>query len=459
MAGAGVRVADQQAEGGAVEGLVTGAGEQGECGEAEEFPVGGAGDVCGDQMSVRGGGDAPLGASVVVGPAVDGPADGGGLVRGEGGEEAVGERVGGGDERLAQVVDGERPTGVQQGLGSGGHGGARDGGEGAVVAEPAAEQWLDAPGVGGEQGVDRVERPVVAGFRAGRRVRGHEPPQQIDPLVLPEREAQPERGPEPGEDRVPLGAGPDPVGERPQHGQIGPGVPQPAHALAEQPGGPPGPVARLSALLVGEAVEGLDERGEAGGETCRAALVVEQQEGLEHRADAVTGDGRARFGGGPLPGDAEGGRGRGAGRGGHVGGGGGRRRSAGTGRRRDRGRGLRRGRSTGPRAQQGPERAVQVQMGRLHPVGQFLVGEAVAGARRDEQPFGEDGRGPALPPGEELLEGGPVEDAVPRAETAAGRLVDLAGHACGEPAYGGPRTRGREPAAIRTAVRRHIRSR
>ncbi len=100
-------------------------------------------------MSVRGGGDAALGAAVVVGPAVDGPAERGGLVLGERAEEPVGERMGGGDERLAQVVDGEPPVGVQEGLGGGGDGGVRGGGQGALVAEPAAQQRLDAPGVGG----------------------------------------------------------------------------------------------------------------------------------------------------------------------------------------------------------------------------------------------------------------------------------------------------------------------
>lgn len=81
---------------------------------------------------------------------------------------------------------------------------------------------------------------------------------------------------------------------------------------------------------------------------------------------------------------------------------------------------------------------VEVEVRGLEPVGELLVGEAVAVARGDEEALGEDGRGPALPPREQLLEGGPVEDAVARAETAAGCLVDLPGDPGGEQPHGGP---------------------
>lgn len=70
----------------------------------------------------------------------------------------------------------------------------------------------------------------------------------------------------------------------------------------------------------------------------------------------------------------------------------------------------------------------------LHPVPQLLVGEAVARTRRDEQPLGEDRRGPARAPGEDLLERRPVQFPLSRSQTAPCGLVDLSGNLRGQPA-------------------------
>lgn len=95
---------------------------------------------------------------------------------------------------------------------------------------------------------------------------------------------------------------------------------------------------------------------------------------------------------------------------------------------------------------QGVQRLVEVQVHALDPVGEFLVGEAVAGACGDEETLGEDGGRPAGAaaqagrcgaPGEHGLEGGPVQLALSGSQTAAGGLVDLAGDLGGEAAYGG----------------------
>ncbi len=95
---------------------------------------------------------------------------------------------------------------------------------------------------------------------------------------------------------------------------------------------------------------------------------------------------------------------------------------------------------------EGVQGLVEVEVHALEPVGEFLVGEAVAGSGGHEQALGEDGRRPAGaaaeprrggPPREHLLEGLPVQ--VPRAgaEAAPGGLVHLPGDLGGQSAYGG----------------------
>ncbi len=95
---------------------------------------------------------------------------------------------------------------------------------------------------------------------------------------------------------------------------------------------------------------------------------------------------------------------------------------------------------------QGVQGLVQVEVRALDPVGELLVGEAVAAAGGDEEALGEDGGGPAgaaaeprrgRAPREHRLERLPVQLALPGAEAAPGGLVDLAGDLGGEPAYGG----------------------
>ena len=102
-----------------------------------------------------------------------------------------------------------------------------------------------------------------------------------------------------------------------------------------------------------------------------------------------------------------------------------------------------------PGAVSGDGEEIEVHMGALQPLRELLVGEAVSGAGRDQQPLGQHRGGPAGLPREDLLEGRTVQRARPGAESAAGRLVHLAGDLGGQPAHGGAAqrgtVRGREP--------------
>lgn len=117
-----------------------------------------------------------------------------------------------------------------------------------------------------------------------------------------------------------------------------------------------------------------------------------------------------------------------------------------------------RARRGGAEVHQGVQCGRDVEVSRLEPVGQFLVGEAVPGPGGDQQALGEHGRGPAGPPGEQLLEGGPVQLALPRPEAAAGGLVQPPRDPGGEPPHPGPvHTRTVHPASLVTgASRRRI---
>lgn len=99
---------------------------------------------------------------------------------------------------------------------------------------------------------------------------------------------------------------------------------------------------------------------------------------------------------------------------------------------------------------QGVQGAVEVEVGSLEPVREFLVPEPVTVPGRDEQPFGEHGvrpsgrraavlveGGPGSGRGEQLLERRAVQRPVLRAEAAAGRLVRLSGGPYCQSAYGG----------------------
>ncbi|GGZ87862.1 hypothetical protein GCM10010301_70390 [Streptomyces plicatus] len=182
----------------------------------------------------------------------------------------------------------------------------------------------------------------------------------------------------------------DAVGEQAQHVRVGRGVGHAGEHLGEQPGGPPR--ARVG-------VEGGHQLFEGQGELGDAVLAGEEQQGLRDGADAVVGHGE--------------------------------------GVRVVRGSAL---------VHEGAQGFVQVEVGALDPVGQFLVGEAVAVARRDEESFGEYGRRPAgaaaetcggRPPREDRLERLPVQLALAGGEAAPGRLVHLPGDLRREPAYGG----------------------
>jgi len=106
---------------------------------------------------------------------------------------------------------------------------------------------------------------------------------------------------------------------------------------------------------------------------------------------------------------------------------------------------------------QGVQGGVQVEVRALDPVGEFFVGEAVAVARRDEEPLGEHGGGPppdaAQPsrrrgsPREDGLEALPVQLPLPGPQAPPRGLVHLPGHPRGRPPHGAPAqpVRRREP--------------
>ncbi|CAM5689155.1 hypothetical protein SMICM304S_02342 [Streptomyces microflavus] len=201
VAAPGLRVPDEEGEGGGVQLGVLGAAEQGEGGGAQQGPVALGGDPLLEESAVPGGGRAAGRAVLVAGPAFDGPAEHGGLVLREGGEELTGARVRGGDQRVGQIVDGQGPAGVEQGLRGVGHGGAQlrvrlagAGQQGALVGEPAAEQGLYGGGVEGQAAGHGVEVPLVA-VGTLHPVGGDEAAQQVDPVLLGQPEPPPEPGP------------------------------------------------------------------------------------------------------------------------------------------------------------------------------------------------------------------------------------------------------------------------
>lgn len=158
-------------------------------------------------------------AAAVAGPALDSPAQRGRIVLGQRGEQLVGARVDGRDEGVGQIVDGEVTTGEEESLRGGGDGGPHRhtvlGGQRALIGEPATEQGLHDPGPGDEPPGHHIQEPLLAAVpalvttrdgpapptvavavppvSARRAVRGHQPPQQVDPVRL----GQPQPPPEP----------------------------------------------------------------------------------------------------------------------------------------------------------------------------------------------------------------------------------------------------------------------
>lgn len=141
------------------------------------------------------------------------------------------------------------------------------------------------------------------------------------------------------------------LGEGVQDGEVGAGVGGPEQGLAQQPGGPPdavggGPLGFLFlCLLLGEAVEPVDERDELPAQRVGG----EPAQGLQDGPDPVPGHGQAGHGA-AVDEEAEGGG--------------------------------------------------DVEVAGLDPVGQLLVGEAVAGPGGHQQALGEHGGGPAGAPRE-----------------------------------------------------------
>ena len=88
MAGPGVRIADEERQGGPVQSAVAGAGEQGERGVAQQLTVGLGAYVRRGTQSVRHR-RRPARRSLVVRPAVDRPAHRGRFLLGEDGQELV----------------------------------------------------------------------------------------------------------------------------------------------------------------------------------------------------------------------------------------------------------------------------------------------------------------------------------------------------------------------------------
>ncbi|CAM5667634.1 hypothetical protein SBADM41S_10309 [Streptomyces badius] len=305
MAAPGLRVADQEGVGGGVQVGVLGALQQDLGGGAQQGPVALGGDALLEESGVAGGGGAAGRAVLVAGPALDGPAERGGLVLREGGEQLPGPGVRGGDQRVGEAVEVQIAAGVQQGLRGGGDGGAQGyvRGVGAhdqrpFVGEPAAEQRLDGRGVEGEAAGDRVQIAFVA-VGAGQPVGGRQPAEQVDPVLLGQPEPPPEPGPEltvrpqvPGPSGGGGAAG-DAPGEDPQDAEVRAGVGHPQQAAAQQVGRPPGGVLVARALVGPEPVQRLDEVGHPVREGGGALAAAEEHHRLDHRPDAVPGHGQA----------------------------------------------------------------------------------------------------------------------------------------------------------------------
>ena len=215
--------------------------------------------------------------------------------------------------------------------------------------------------------------------------------QQIHPVLVGQCQPLPEPRPEGLQARVheaarPQGPFRDPVGEQPQDARVRPRVGDPEQHAGQQMGGPP---AAVHGPRGGYAGRGggrhRHQLRQPEGQLHRALAPSEQQQRLDGRPGAVSGDGEQ----------------------------------------------------------------IEVHMGALQPLRELLVREAVSAAGRDQQPLGQHRGGPAGLPREDLLEGRTVQRARPGAESAAGRLVHLAGDLGGQPAHGGAAqrgtVRGREP--------------
>ncbi|MFD9354283.1 hypothetical protein [Streptomyces sp. NPDC060031] len=177
--------------------------------------------VRGGGEPVGGGSDAPPGA-LVVGPAVGGPAQRGGLVLREHREQLVGAGVRGGDEGLGEVVHGEAAVGVRERLGGGGDGGSGAAEQPPLVGEPGAEQGLYEPGVADEAATRGGEVAVVA---------GEHPAEQVEAVGL--GQAQPV--PEPAAELLLTAGVGDVLGQGVQDGQERPGGGGAQQGLVQQP--------------------------------------------------------------------------------------------------------------------------------------------------------------------------------------------------------------------------------
>lgn len=161
--------------------------------------------------------------------------------------------MGGRDEGVGQIVDGQIATGVEQRLSGVGHGRThRDaflGGQRALVGEPVAEQRLHGPGLGGEPPRDGIEEPLVAvalGVRStdapiapARAVGGDETPEQIHPVHVRQPQPPPEPRPELAVHPVPARLPDDASGEPPQDPEVRTGIGHPEQRLREQVNRPP----------------------------------------------------------------------------------------------------------------------------------------------------------------------------------------------------------------------------
>ncbi len=366
MAGTCGRVREQHGVGEGVQAGVVGAGQQLLGRGAQQLAVGGGTGVRQDDGGVGAGGLPEL-RTVVGGPPADRPAEHGGVLLGEFGEKFCGARVGGPGERLGERVRREGAPGVQQGLGGVGHGGAAGGAaQRAFVAEPAAQRALGGGRVGGQLLGGDGQIAVGAGG-VGRQ----QQTQQGQPVGDGQGEAAPEGGAEAGGGQ-PVGA--DALGELVQRPRVRGGVGQAGQHFAEEPPGPPG------GGLAAHPGQGVDQALQTAAQGVGAVPPLDGEQGEDHRADAVAGDGLL----------------------------------------------------AGARREQAVQGDVEIEVAALEPLGELLVGEAVAGPGGKEDLAVEHRPGPAALPGEEFLEIAAGQH--DRAEAAAGGLVQAGGDAGGEAA-------------------------
>ncbi len=202
MAAPGLRVPDEEGVGGGVQAGVPGALQQDLGGGAQQGPVALGGDPLLEESGVAGGGGAAGGAVLVAGPALDGPAERGGLVLREGGEQLPARGCAGWrSARVGEAVEVQLAAGVQEACAAAATVGRRGTSGASGPTSSGRSSVNQRHSSGWTAGASRARRRATASrYRSSPSVRaavgGHQAAEQIDPVLLGQPEPPPEPGPE-----------------------------------------------------------------------------------------------------------------------------------------------------------------------------------------------------------------------------------------------------------------------